>query len=102
MSAGASPSTSGTRGVFAMQGWSGFAPPLFDMDAVDAVDLISDDDAFATTSRLAEEEGIFTGVSGGANVYGALRLAAQLPREAAVVTLAPDSGYKYLSSGLFA
>ncbi|MDX3643932.1 cysteine synthase family protein [Streptomyces sp. MB09-02B] len=93
--------TAGTRGVFAMQGWSGFAPPLFDMDAVDAVDIISDDDACATTSRLAEEEGIFTGVSGGANVYGALRLAARLPPETAVVTLAPDSGYKYLGSGLF-
>jgi cysteine synthase len=93
--------TAGIRGTFAIQGWSGFAPPLFNASAVDAVETVPDDEAREITVRLAKEEGIFTGVSGGANVYGALRLAGRLPTDAIVVTLAPDSGYKYLQSGPF-
>jgi cysteine synthase A len=89
--------TAGTRGTFAIQGWSGFAPPLFTPAAVDAVETVTDDDAREMTARLAKEEGIFTGVSGAANVCGALRLAARLPPDAVVVTLAADSGYKYLA-----
>lgn len=54
------------------------------------------------TYRLAQEEGIFAGVSTGANVAGALRLAEQLGPDAVVVTLAVDSGFKYLSVSPYA
>jgi cysteine synthase len=49
------------------------------------------------TRRLAQEEGIFAGVSSGANVVGALRLAEQLGADDVVVTLAVDSGFKYMT-----
>ena len=51
--------------------------------------------------RLAREEGIFAGTSTGANVAVALKIAAQLPSDSTVVTLAVDSGLRYLSTELF-
>jgi cysteine synthase len=83
---------------FAMQGWAGrLDVPQFDPTAVDATAAIGNDRALAMTLRLAREEGIFAGVSTGANVLGALHLAKQLGPEAVIVTLAVDSGFKYLS-----
>ena len=49
------------------------------------------------TLRLSQEEGIFAGISTGANVVGAHRLAERLGSEAVIVTLAVDSGFKYMS-----
>jgi len=54
------------------------------------------------TARLSREEGIFAGISTGANVVGARRLADQLGPEAVVVTLAVDSGFKYMTSAPYA
>jgi cysteine synthase len=54
------------------------------------------------TRRLAQQEGIFAGVSTGANVVGALRLAERLGPESVIVTLAVDSGFKYLSVAPYA
>jgi cysteine synthase A len=88
----------GESGSFRIQGWSGFVPPLYRPGEVDDVLAIEDERALEMTLRLAREEAIFTGISGGANVAGALELAARLPRDSAVVTLAPDSGYKYLAA----
>ena len=87
----------GSSGAFAMQGWAGFVPPLWDPDAVDHVEPIGNEEAIAMTLRLAREEGIFAGVSSGANVVGAHRLAERLGPDAVIVTLAVDSGFKYLS-----
>jgi cysteine synthase A len=88
----------GESGPFKIQGWSGFVPPLYRPNDVDRVLTIEDEAALEMTLRLAREEAIFTGISGGANVAGAFELAAQLPANATVVTLAPDSGYKYLAN----
>jgi cysteine synthase len=93
--------STGGSGSFQIQGWSGFVPPLYRPENVDEVLTVRDDDALQTTLRLASEEGIFTGVSGGANVSAARVLAARLPPDGIVVTLAPDSGYKYLSGEPF-
>jgi cysteine synthase A len=96
--AGSAAISGGGSGSFKIQGWSGFVPPLYRPDEVDEVLTVEDDEALQMTLRLAGEEGIFTGISGGANVSAAVRLAAQLPPSGLVVTLAPDSGYKYLAS----
>ena len=95
--AGSAAITAGTSGSFAMQGWAGFVMPLWDESKVDHVEAIGDDEALAMTLRLAQEEGIFAGISTGANVVGAHRLAERLGPGAVIVTLAVDSGFKYMS-----
>jgi cysteine synthase len=92
----------GPAGTFAMQGWVGFVPPQFDRDRVDDVWTIEDGEAIEMTGRLAREEGIFAGISSGANAVGALRLAQELEPGAAVVTLAVDSGFKYMTVAPYA
>ena len=72
-------------------------PPHWDADKADEVWTIEDEHALEMTRRLAREEGIFAGVSSGANVVGALRLAEQLGADDVVVTLAVDSGFKYMT-----
>jgi len=88
--------------AFAIQGWTGFVMPHWYPDRVDHVEPIEDDAAIAMTVRLAQEEGIFAGISSGANVVGANRLAERLGPDAVIVTLAVDSGFKYLSVDPFA
>jgi len=95
--AGSAAITGGASGTFAMQGWSGSVPPHFDRSQVDDVWPIEDDEAIDMTRRLAQEEGIFAGVSTGANVVAARRLAQELGAGAVVVTLAVDSGFKYMT-----
>jgi cysteine synthase A len=95
--AGSAAITGGEKGSFATQGWAGSVMPQWDSAQVDGIEAIADEEAIEMTRRLAEEEGIFAGVSTGANVIGALRLAERLGPETVVVTLAVDSGFKYLS-----
>jgi len=87
----------GAAGSFAIQGWTGMVMPHWDAERVDHIEPIEDEDAVAMTLRLAREEGIFAGISTGANVIGAQRLAERLGPEAVIVTLAVDSGFKYMS-----
>jgi cysteine synthase A len=87
----------GQPGSFVMQGWAGFVPPLYDASLVDHVEPIEDDEALEMTLRLSREEGVFGGISTGANVVGAHRLADRLGPAAVIVTLAVDTGYKYMS-----
>ena len=100
--AGSAAITGGPHGSFAMQGWTGIVPPHWDATRVDEVWPIEDDEAIEVTLRLAQEEGIFAGISSGANVVGARRLAEQLGPAAVVVTLAVDSGFKYMSAAPYA
>jgi cysteine synthase len=89
-------------GPFAMQGWAGFVMPHWDPGRVDQVEPIGDVEALEMTLRLSREDGIFAGISTGANVVGAHRLAERLGPDAVIVTLAVDSGFKYLSVSPFA
>lgn len=100
--AGSAAISGGERGSFAIQGWAGIVPPHWDPERVDDLWPIEDREAVEMTRRLAEEEGIFAGISTGANVVGARRLADQLGPEAVVVTLAVDSGFKYMTSAPYA
>jgi cysteine synthase A len=87
----------GARGSFLIQGWTGLVMPHWDPDKVDRVEPIGDGDALEMTRRLARDEGIFAGISTGANIVGAHRLAERLGPAAVIVTLAVDTGFKYLS-----
>jgi cysteine synthase B len=75
-------------------------PKIYNPAFPDEIVSVNDDNAFATTRRLALEEGIFAGMSSGAAVYGALTVAARLERGTIVVVL-PDRGDRYLSTALF-
>lgn len=95
-------STSGPFGGHRIEGTGpGFAPANYRPDLVDAVVAVSDADAYATARRLAREEGIFGGISSGANVWIALQRARALPAGSRIVTVICDSGLKYLAGDLY-
>ncbi len=81
---------------------AGFLPPNLDMEMVDEVQAVSDEEALTMARRLAREEGILCGVSSGAAVAAALRVARDPRWEGrTVVTVLPDAGERYLSGPLF-
>jgi cysteine synthase A len=81
---------------------AGFVPAVLDLDLVDFIEQVSNEDAVLYARRLAREEGILSGISCGAAVAVAARLA-QRPENAGktIVVVLPDSGERYLSSILF-
>lgn len=80
----------------------GIRPPLLRDELFDEVRTVNEADAREMARRLAREEGIFTGTSGGMNVVGALDVALELGSGHTVVTVACDTGLKYLAGDLFA
>ena len=81
---------------------AGFVPVNLDLSMVDRVELVSDDDAKAVALRLMREEGILCGISCGAAMAAALRVAAEPQMQGkTIVVILPDSGERYLSSMLF-
>ena len=80
---------------------SGFIPPLWQPKLVSEIMGVSTKDAQAMARRLAKEEALFAGTSSGANVAGALRVAARLGPGATVVTVLVDSGLRYISTDLY-
>ena len=93
--------TEGRAGPHKIQGiGANFIPGNFDLDVVDRVITVSGDDAIATTVMLAREEGIFAGISSGAAVYAAVKMAEAEPGKK-IVAILPDGGDKYMSTGIF-
>jgi cysteine synthase B len=78
----------------------GYVPPVLDVAQLDRKVLVSNEDAVAALRELLQREGIFAGVSSGAVVHVARRLAEQLD-EGAVVAVLADAGWKYLSAGFW-
>ncbi len=78
-----------------------FIPPALDLSLANEVITVDDRAAFAMVRRLAAEEGILGGSSSGANVEGALRVAAKLGTGKRVVTLIPDGAERYMSKKIF-
>jgi len=92
----------GEPGAFLIQGWTGMVMPHWDPARVDHVEPIEDEEAIEMTRRLAQEDGIFAGISTGANVVGAHRLAERLGPAAVIVSIAVDTGFKYMSVSPYA
>ena len=79
----------------------GFVPPILNQDVYDEIVQVSDDDALETVRELARKEGILVGPSSGASVWTALQVARKLGKGKRVLCIAPDTGERYLSMGIF-
>ncbi|OQX28494.1 MAG: cysteine synthase A [Spirochaeta sp. LUC14_002_19_P3] len=93
----------GTPGSHKIQGiGAGFIPKVMDTSLIDEVITVSAEEAGQTARRLAREEGLFIGISAGANVAAAMKLAAKDHfKNKNIVTVACDTGERYLSTWLF-
>lgn len=76
---------------------AGFIPDNLDVDLLDGVEQVSTEQAFAMRKRLIQEEGILAGISSGASVFAALKVAKELGQGKLVVTIIHDTGERYLS-----
>jgi cysteine synthase A len=90
--------SAGTAGPTRIQGLgAGFVPKVLDRSAMDRVETVTDEEAWAMKLRLAREEGLLVGTSSGAAAVAALRLARELGAGERVVTVFPDNGERYFS-----
>jgi len=99
-----SPVLSGGRpGGHKLQGiGAGFVPDVLQPALIDEVIPVSDEDAMTMAARLAREEGILAGISSGAATWAALQLAGRAENtDKLIVVILPDTGERYLSTGLF-
>lgn len=79
----------------------GFIPKILNVQIFDEIVAISDDEAYAMSRKLAQTEGILVGASSGAAVAAAAAVAKKRDRDENIVVLCPDTGERYLSTGLF-
>ena len=81
---------------------AGFVPGVLNTKIYDEVITVTDSDAAETARAMAMKEGILSGISSGAALWGALKVARKLGRGKKIVVIIPDRGERYLSTGLFA
>jgi cysteine synthase A len=90
--AGGKPGLHGIQGIGAS-----FVPGVLNREVYDELIAVKDEEAIEMAKRITREEGLLVGISSGANVFAALKVAARLGPEKRVVTLLPDTGERYLS-----
>ena len=96
--------TQGKAGPHGLQGiGANFVPEILDRTVIDDILTVTEEEAFSATRLLARKEGILCGISSGAALHGAIKLA-KIPENAGktIVVILPDSGERYLSTNLFA
>ncbi|MGL5614989.1 MAG: cysteine synthase A [Sarcina sp.] len=93
---GGKPGPHGIQGIGA-----GFVPDIYNSTVVDNIIKVSDEDAYKTAKDYAVEEGVLIGVSSGAAIFAATKLAKELGAGKKIVAIAPDGGEKYFSLGLY-
>lgn len=92
----------GMPGPHKIQGiGAGFIPEVLNTAIYNEIIPVSNEDAYKLTSRLAKEEGLLAGISSGAALCAALKVAKKLGRGKNVVVILPDTGERYLSTGVF-
>lgn len=79
----------------------GFVPRNLDLEVLDGVVTVSTDESIDTARRLAREDGVFCGISGGCNVAASMKVAAAHPELGRIVTVIPDTGQRYFTTPLF-
>ena len=88
----------GEAGPHKIQGiGAGFVPQVLNRSIIDKIITVSDEDAYQTTKQLAKKEGLLVGISAGANVFAAQKIASELGPDQNVVTVLCDTGERYLS-----
>ncbi|MDH8677889.1 cysteine synthase A [Fusibacter bizertensis] len=92
----------GQAGPHKIQGiGAGFVPEIYDATVVDSVEQIDSTQAYEMTKKLFLEEGLFLGISSGAAILAAIRVAEKLGKGKKVVVISPDNGEKYISNNVF-
>ena len=85
-----------------IQGWTpDFIPEVLERDVADTILPVDDESAVANSLALAQEEGIFVGISAGATLAAALQVADSAPEGSVFLVMLPDTGERYLSTVLF-
>ncbi|SDZ15751.1 cysteine synthase A [Proteiniborus ethanoligenes] len=80
---------------------AGFIPEVLDMNVIDEIEKVKDEEAIDMTRSLARKEGLLLGISSGAAIFAAVKKAKELGKGKRIVVIAPDSGERYLSTGIF-
>ncbi|MFW5894799.1 MAG: cysteine synthase A [Bacillota bacterium] len=80
---------------------AGFVPSVLDTSLIDTIETIGNEEAMAMARKLAKEEGLFVGISTGANVAAALKVAERLKKGSTILTVSPSNAERYLSTDLF-
>ncbi len=92
----------GLAGPHKIQGiGAGFVPEIYDATVVDSIEQIDSTEAYEMTKKVFFEEGLFLGISSGAAILAALRVAEKLGKGKKVVVISPDNGEKYISNNVF-
>jgi len=92
----------GNAGPHKIQGiGAGFIPEVLNASIIDQIITVQDEEAAETARRLAKEEGLLVGISSGAAAFGALQVAKELGKGKTVIVVLPDTGERYLSTGMF-